>query len=204
MKRRFLLTSLAASAALLAACKDSTPPGGAAGPATAPAPAAAAGSTPVTIEAIQAEGKGFSVGSEMAARTVYVFFDAQCPHCAALWESARPLKSQARFVWMPVGVLNEKSTLEGAAILAAPDPVAAMDQHEASMHAGTGGIAAGTGQDAQKDAIKKNTELMTKFGFGSVPTIVAKHATTGEVVTVEGALPTAALAAKLGLQAPAS
>lgn len=201
MKRRFLLTSLAASAALLVACKDSTPPGGAA-PAAAPAPAA--GSTPVTIEAIQAEGKGFSVGSEMAARTVYVFFDAQCPHCAALWESARPLKSQARFVWMPVGVLNEKSTLEGAAILAASDPVAAMDQHEASMHAGTGGIASASGQDAQKDAVKKNTELMTKFGFGSVPTIVTKNAQTGEVVTVEGALPTAALAQKLGLQAPAS
>ena len=30
----------------------------------------------------------------------YVFFDPQCPHCAVLWKSARPLKSQARFVWI--------------------------------------------------------------------------------------------------------
>src|SRR6059058_1807902 len=100
---------------------------------------------------------------------------------------------------MPVGVLNEKSTLQGAAILAAPDPVAAMDQHEASMRAGTGGIASGTAQDALKDAVKQNTALMTRFGFGSVPTIIGKHAQTGELVTVEGALPTAALALKFGL-----
>lgn len=199
MKRRLLLTSLAAAAALLAACKDSTPPAGAP---VAPTPAAA--SVPVSVEALQAEGKGFSVGPSVAARTVYVFFDAQCPHCAALWEAARPLHSQARFVWMPVGVLNEKSTLQGAAILAASDPIAAMDQHEASMREQKGGIVSGTGQDAQKDAVRQNTALMTKFGFGSVPTIIGKHGQTGELVVIEGAVPTAALAQKLGLQLPAS
>jgi len=45
---------------------------------------------------------------------------------------------------------------------------------------------------------------MTRFGFSSVPTIVAKHAQTGELVTQEGSSPTAALANLLGLQMPMS
>lgn len=49
----------------------------------------------------------------------------------------------------------------------------------------------------------KNTELMTRFGFGSVPSIVGRHAQTGAIVTREGSMPTAALAGLLGLQAPA-
>jgi thiol:disulfide interchange protein DsbG len=194
LHHRFLLPLLAACA--LVACKDSPGPAGA--PATEKA---AAATTPVTLEAITAEAQGFSVGPTMAARTAYVFFDPQCPHCAALWVAAKPLKSQTRFVWIPVGLLNEASTKQGAALLAAADPVAAMDEHEASMRAKGGGISAG-GSDAQRAAVGKNTALMNRFGLGSVPTIVGKHAQTGEVVVVEGAVPTATLAAKLGLQAP--
>ena len=48
---------------------------------------------------------------------------------AALWEAAKPLKSQARFVWIPVGLLGDKSVSQGAAILNAADPVAAMEQN---------------------------------------------------------------------------
>ena len=84
------------------------------------------------------------------------------------------------------------------------DPAAAMDAHEASMAQHQGGIQPAAGQDALKAAVKENTDLMTKFGFGSVPTIIGKHAQTGELVTVEGSMPTAALAQKFGLQVPAS
>ncbi|MES2509921.1 MAG: thioredoxin fold domain-containing protein [Pseudomonadota bacterium] len=157
----------------------------------------------LSVEAIAADAKGFTVGSPMSARTVYVFFDAQCPHCSALWYAAKPLKSQAKFVWIPVGILNAASTSQGATILAAADPAAAMEAHEASMMSKGGGISATSGADAQKDAIKKNTEMMTAFGFASIPTIVAKHAQTGELVKQEGAMPTAALASFLGLQVPA-
>jgi thiol:disulfide interchange protein DsbG len=138
----------------------------------------------------------------MSARVIYVFFDPQCPHCGALWEAARPLKSQARFVWIPVGLLNDKSAPQGAAILAAPDPVAAMDQHEASLRGQQGGIAAMGVADDKKDAVKRNTALINRFGFGGVPAIVGKHAQTGELVTLEGAVPTATLAQKFGLTAP--
>lgn len=181
---------------LLAGCKDS-------GSSSATS-ATASGSSVLSMEAIAAGASGFTVGSPMSTRTVYVFFDAQCSHCGALWYAAKPLKSQAKFVWIPVGILNAASTSQGATILAAADPSAAMDQHETSLMAKGGGISASGNADAQKDAIKKNTELMNRFGFASIPTIVGKHAQTGEMVKQEGAMPTAALASLLGLQVPAA
>jgi thiol:disulfide interchange protein DsbG len=138
----------------------------------------------------------------MSVRTVYVFFDAQCPHCAALWNAAKPLKSQAKFVWMPVRLLNDSSEAQGATILAAKDPIAAMDEHEASLLAKKGGLTAGSGVDAQRAIVKKNTELFNRFQFASVPTVVGKHAQSGAMVVKEGGMPTAELAAFLGLQAP--
>lgn len=190
---RIFPAALMAAMLLLTACKDAP---------DANKPAATAAATPVSVAAVAAEAKGFSVGSAMSARTVYVFFDAQCPHCTALWEAAKPLKSQARFVWIPVGLLNPSSTAQGATLLAARDPVAAMDEHEASMTAKGGGISAASGIDAQKADVAKNTELLSRFGFGSIPTIIGNHAETGALVTQEGSMPTAALAGLLGLKVP--
>lgn len=186
--------ALIAASLLVSGCKDT--PG-------KDAPAKAA-STPVSTATIAAEAKGFSVGSTMSTRTVYVFFDPQCPHCTALWQAAKPLRSQAKFIWIPVGLLNASSTAQGATLLAAKDPVAAMDEHEASMQAKGGGISAGSDISAQKEVVAKNTALLTRLGFASIPTIVGTHAQTGALVTQEGAMPTAALAILLGLQAPAA
>ena len=183
-----------AAGLVLGACKDSPEP---------PAAAAKATSSAVSVTAIQAEARGITVGSPMSARTVFVFFDPQCPHCAALWQSAKPLKSQAKFVWIPVRLLNNTSQTQGAALLAAKDPVAAMDEHEAAILANQKGDVAGDGE-AQKEAVSKNTALFNRFGFQSVPSIVALHAQTGAVLSHEGALPTAELAGLLGLQAPAA
>jgi thiol:disulfide interchange protein DsbG len=194
MQRRYLLTSAAAAVLALAACKDSPSASGS----TPKAPA-----QPVSTVAIDAGAKGFVVGSPMSVRTVYVFFDTQCPHCAALWRAAKPLKSQAKFVWIPVGLLNKSSEAQGAALLASKDPVALMDEHEASMAAQKGGISGMGDFDAQREMVRKNTALMNSFGFASVPSVVAMHAKTGALVTREGSMPTPELAAFLGLQAPA-
>jgi thiol:disulfide interchange protein DsbG len=193
---RFFATALCCAA--LAACGDNP----ASSSASAPA-ASQAAAQPVSPAAIAAEAKGFTVGSEMNVRRVFVFFDPQCPHCAALWQAAKPLKSQARFVWIPVGLLNATSTLQGATILASSDPIAAMDQHEASLLAKQGGIKAADNIDEQKAAVAANTQLMNRYGFGGVPVVVANHAVSGEVVVREGSMPTAALASALGLQVPA-
>ena len=192
MKRRLLLATPLATALVLAGCKDAPP---SAGPAKASA-------QPVSIAAIEADAKGFVLGSPMSVRTVYVFFDAQCPHCAALWRAAKPLKSQAKFVWIPVGILNKSSEAQGAALLAAKDPVAAMDEHEALMAAQKGGISAAGDLDAARELVKKNTALMNRFGFASIPTIVGLHAQTGALVSREGSMATPELAALLGLQVP--
>jgi len=185
-----------AASVLLFGCKDS------AAPASAPKAAAAA----ISIPAIEAEARGITVGSPMSTRTVYVFFDPQCPHCAALWQAAKPLKSQAKFVWIPVRLLNNTSHLQGAALLAAKDQVAAMDEHEASVLADKkgGGITPGGDLDAQKEIVTKNTALFNRFGFSSVPSIVATHAQSGAMVSREGSMATPELAAFLGLQVPAS
>ena len=159
----------------------------------------------VSVKAVAAEGTGFSAGSSMAAHTVYVFFDPQCSHCNELWKAARPLTSRARFVWMPVGLLNDNSRTQGAALLAANDPVTAMDAHETSMQARNGGIAAPVvGVDKQLAAVAANTALLTRLGFSSIPTIVATHAQTGALVTHEGSMSTSALAALLGLSLTAA
>jgi thiol:disulfide interchange protein DsbG len=192
VKRRLLLAAITGLA--LAGCKEA--------PATGGGASVAAAGARVSIEAIAAEAQGFTLGAAALARTAYVFFDPQCPHCAALWMAARPLRTQARFVWIPVGLLNDKSTLQGAALLSATDPVAAMDQHEVSLREQRGGIGPRAAAQAQQEAVKRNTALMTRLGFGSVPTVVARHAHSGEIVVIEGSVATPVLAQRLGLQAP--
>ena len=192
MLKTFFTAAAVVATLALGACKDQ-----AAAP-SANQPSAA----PVSIAAIQAQAKGFSVGVPMSARTAYVFFDPQCPHCTALWEAAKPLKNQIRFLWIPVGILNASSTAQGATILAMPDPEAAMDAHEESMTAKSGGISASRDIDPSKAAVTQNTQLLTRFGFASIPTIVATNAQTGALITHEGAMSTAALASFLGLQPP--
>ena len=193
--RKLSLAVLMVASLLMTGCKDASSPGAAGG--------AKSASAPVSVATIAAEATGFTAGSAMSARTVYVFFDAQCPHCSELWRNAKPLKSQAKFVWIPVGLLNAASTAQGATLLASKNAVALMDEHEASMLAKRGGISGGSDIDAQKEQVAKNTQLLNRFGFASIPTIVGTHAETGALVTKEGALSTAALAALLGLQPPA-
>ncbi len=196
MKTLRLLIAAVAAVLLLSACKDSPPD-----PSNG---AKAAAGVPVSLSAIEAEATGFTLGSTISARTVYVFFDPQCPHCAALWKAVQPLRTQAKFVWVPVALMNKTSETQGATLLAAKNPVSAMDEHEASLTAGKGGIAVAADIEAQRAAVLKNTALMNRFGFASIPTIVGQHAQTGALVTREGGLPTPELAKLLGLEVPAN
>ncbi len=171
-------------------------------PDAAGAPAAAA---PVVIapaqsyDAVAKDGKGFTAGAMMSAQTAYVLFDPQCPHCGALWNASIPLQKKVKFVWIPVSLMNPKSTLQGAALLTAANPVETMTAHEIGLLAGNGGMIADANPSAESQAnIKANTQLFNSLGATSVPYIVAKNA-SGAVVTNAGALQTPALAAFLGL-----
>ena len=153
-----------------------------------------------SFDVIAKDARGFTVGSMMTANTVYVMFDPQCPHCGHLWQQSLPLHKKVKFVWVPVAFINAKSTPQGAALMAAANPTEAMNAHEASILAGTGGTAASSSvPDDLADAIKNNTALFNRMGVESVPYIVAKNQTTGAVVTNAGAMETAALAQFLGI-----
>ena len=156
-----------------------------------------------SVEIVAAEAKGFTVGAMMNANAVYVFFDAQCPHCAHLWEASVPLHKKARFVWIPVGLINPSSSSQGAALLSAADPGQSMADHEKSLRAGQGGISASSSvSPATADAIKGNTRLFNNRGVESVPFIVARNPRTGLTVTRSGSMATAALAELIGVDAP--
>jgi thiol:disulfide interchange protein DsbG len=209
------LLALCAAAALLGACKPAADNAPAAPAAPAPAaPAAAeppAQAQPSTTAApapageanaytLAAGGHGFSTGPMMSPHTVYVFFDTTCPHCAHLWQAAKDAGPQLKVVWMPIGLLRPQSGPQGATILAAADPSAAMAANEASVLANGKGIQVpGTLDDAVLDKVKANTELFRKFNADSVPLIVFRNAKTGQVGQHAGAVDAARLRELAGL-----
>lgn len=157
----------------------------------------------VSVQTIAAQAKGFTVGSLMSARTVYVFFDPQCPHCGHLWQASTPLQSKVKFVWIPVAWINASSLPQGAALLTSVNPAELMATHEASLLAGKGGISAPAGIAPDTDqTIKANTQLLNSFGAESVPFVITKDAQTGKTVSRDGAMGTADLAVFAGVDVP--
>jgi thiol:disulfide interchange protein DsbG len=152
------------------------------------------------FETVVNQGKGFTAGSIDSTTVAYAIFDPSCGHCAALWRATRALNT-VKFVWIPVAIMRSsgKSTRQGAALLASPSAAALMDEHEASVLAGTGGIAIDTGTSESKAAVQSNTSMFEGLGIEGVPFIVAKNIKTGQVVTHAGTMTTGALATLLGL-----
>ncbi len=186
------LTVVAACALVLTGCSQQDAPA---------KPTAVA--TAQSYDAVVAQGKGFTVGAMMSANAVYVLFDPQCPHCGHLWEASKPLLKKVKFIWVPVSIINGNSAPQGAALLSTANPMELMSTHETSILAGTGGLPTAAGASPEVElAIKKNTLLFNSMGVESVPYIVAKNARTGQVITNNGALSTAALADFLGIEHP--
>lgn len=209
------LSALAAATALLAACNKpapeqaATPAGPAPSPAAAPAdsgasaaaaPPAAAPAAASDIYVMASGGSGFSTGPMMSVHTVYVFFDTTCPHCAHLWQAVQGMGNEIKVVWMPIGLLRPQSAPQGATILAAADPKAAMAANEASVLSNGKGIEVpGSLDDAALDKVKANTELFRKFNADSVPLIVFRNAKSGQVGQHAGAVDAARLREFAGL-----
>jgi thiol:disulfide interchange protein DsbG len=183
---------IAALALLMGGCSPQDTPTSAPSAVTKPAQ---------PYEAVAAQAKGFTVGAMMSAKPVYVLFDPQCPHCSRLWEASIPLHGKVKFVWVPVALMNAKSASQGAALLGASDAVALMTTHEKSLLGGTGGIPASANPPPElAQALKDNTTLFNSLGVESVPYVLARNLSTGEVVTHSGALDTPALAKLLGIE----
>ena len=198
MKRRHALFGAGGAVlAALSACSKGEPQAPAA-PAAAPGTAGGSGSS----EAFQAasRGTGFVVGQAMAARSVLVFFDPQCPHCATLWMAAKPLLDRIRMVWMQVAFIGPSSGPQGALMLAAQDPVATMDQHETLLSSGQGGLAVTGPADAGLlEKIQANTQLWKSLEARSVPHMVYRIGADGPYGVQSGGMPTEQLAQLLRL-----
>lgn len=195
--RTLILPALLATLALLSGC---SPSGDASKTAAAAAPPIAINEAYATVAA---EGKGFTVGTLMAANAVYVLFDPQCPHCGSLWNASLPLLSKGKFVWLPVSLLGAKSLPQGAALMQSSTPTETMTAHEESLRVGRGGISASSSvPDTIAASIRANTVLLNRLGANSVPFILARNPQSGQTVTHAGSLGTEELARLLGLQAP--
>jgi len=198
MKRRqALIGGGGAMLAVLAACsKNEAEIPKAAAPAAAPAKA---GDAQQAFETAS-RGTGFVVGQPMSARTVLVFFDPQCPHCATLWINSKPLHDRIRMVWMPVAFIGPSSGPQGAMLLAAQDPTSMMTLHETLLASGKGGLAVPGPADPDLLAkIRANTDLWKALDASSVPHLVYRVAAAGPYGVQSGGLPTAQLAQMLGL-----
>lgn len=197
--RRGALTGLAAALAVGLGLTGCDRPG-ASDPAAASVP-------PIDLAALPGslDGRvtGITTGPLMAREAVYVFFDMQCPHCGRQWEASASLRSgpsAVKMVWVPVRLLNAASLSQGAALLAADDPVATMDRHKTSLLAGNGGIG-GSAADTERfeAAILANTAVWRALDATSVPYTVARHRGSGQVVRQAGAMDEATLRLLLGL-----
>jgi thiol:disulfide interchange protein DsbG len=170
---------------------------------TAPAASAAPAAAPQTQrDAYEAasKGTGFTTGPVMAANTVYVFFDPTCPHCAALWNNARALQTRLKIVWMPIGLLRSSSGPQGATILSAQDPVAAMNENETSVLAHGAGITVPQNlSDDVLNKVKANTDIFKSLNAESVPLIVYRNSKNGQFGKHDGAVSAEDLAAMVGL-----
>jgi thiol:disulfide interchange protein DsbG len=141
----------------------------------------------VSMAALQSS-KGFAVGNLHAARTVYVMFDPQCPHCGRVWGYTKALWPQARFVWIPVGLMNNTSVQQGVALLQA-GTAAQMDLHEERLAANLGGLAVDPSVHPPLDlmtAVEKNGRVLASFGAERVPFLVSVNEKTGKPVVIEG------------------
>lgn len=128
-------------------------------------------------------------------KTVYVFFDPQCPHCSNLWKESQNEKlKDIQFIWIPVGYMNDSSQPQGATILMNSDPVGTMNKHETLFEKDQRGITpSATISKNIIDRIKINTLIFANLNINGeekkddfqVPLML--HMTkSGQISFVEG------------------
>lgn len=203
--QRFLTCIVFSSSILLLSACDNKPANEAQNTQTAANAPVDAG--PVDFDKLESL-KGFVVGtgqSIMAQTNAYVFFDPQCPHCAELWANAQPLHQQVKMKWIPVAFINAKSKTQAGVLLEAQNPVELMAKYETEMKASkNSAVLNGSPRADTLEEVERNTQAWKNSGSESVPTILYRDPKNpGKVSMTAGALPTASIAAMLGVAAPA-
>jgi thiol:disulfide interchange protein DsbG len=116
-------------------------------------------------------------GARHARRILYVFFDPNCFYCHLTWKALQPYENaglQVRLV--PVAYQQPTSAGRAAAIMQAPDRVAAMRENELRYDRAhfDGGIAPADVSEALAAELDANTKLMRAFGAPGTPLLVWK------------------------------
>lgn len=124
-------------------------------------------------------------------RVVYVLFDPNCPYCHVVYKESQAHLKKFQFRWIPVGILTRSSPGKAAALLDAPDPVAALRENEDNFvmaRGKLGGIApAPSISMATASKLEDNLMLLQSTGMAVVPKIFFLSR-EGKVRLIEGAL----------------
>jgi thiol:disulfide interchange protein DsbG len=135
-----------------------------------------------------AEGQG--------QRVVYVFIDANCPSCAQLYRNLRPLVEplDLQIRWVPVAVVNATSLGKAAAMLQAPDPLAALRVNEEQYHGESysGGLEEDIPTAETEQKLRANERLFNRLDIPVVPTMLFEDKNWRAAI-IQGALSPVAL-----------
>ncbi|MGE5622951.1 MAG: thiol:disulfide interchange protein DsbG [Bacillota bacterium] len=108
---------------------------------------------------------------------IYVSVDANCPFCHFTWQALQPYeKAGLQVRWIPVATLSPTSMPKAIEVMAAPDKTAAFRKME-NNHGKSwlpSPQATETANPAIAASIRKNGELMAKFGIEGTPGVVWK------------------------------
>jgi len=121
---------------------------------------------------------------------IYVFFDANCPFCHYTWKALQPYeKAGLQVRWIPVAMLGPTSLPKALEVMSASDKTAAFRKLEENH--GKPWTAPKNATEAAQPTItaslRKNEELMDKFGIAGTPGVIWKDK-QGKV-NVKGGMP---------------
>lgn len=138
------------------------------------------------------QAKWIPEGSARPRHVIYVFMDANCPYCHALWLALKPYyRTGLQVRDILVGVISASSPGKAAAIFDAANPSAALRTNEILWGHGidAGGGVTPVAHPSAKDLreLARNEALMQAFGIDGTPGLVFADA-KGKVY-VAGGLP---------------
>ena len=153
--------------------------------------------TPVPAAAVLADApKATWIAEGRGSRIVYIFIDPNCPSCALLYRNLRTLiePHDLQLRWIPVAVVNATSLGKAAAILQAPDRLAALRRNEERYHGETysGGIEEDIPSTETEQRLRTNEGLLNKLDIPVVPTMLFANK-EDRAVLIQGALSPLAL-----------
>jgi len=123
-------------------------------------------------------------------KIIHVFVDANCPFCHYTWKALQPYeKAGLQVRWILVDTLGPSSMPKAIEVLTAQDKTAAFRTMEEN-HGKNWSPSAKASVSASPEAaasIRKNTELMGRFGLAGTPGVIWKDA-HGKV-NVKGGMP---------------